>query len=256
MKVIIITGASSGIGYALAEALIARDQYIVAIARREQPLQDLKNKYPDQVRIISADVSSVKGRENIVNNLADIKQITALVHNAGVIEPVAPIQKIELQQWRRAQAVNTEAPLFLSQALIPKLKQGRILHISTAAAHIPFPAWSAYCSSKAALFMLYQCLKLELADIPIAVGSVMPGIVDTAMQAEIRAHKNMPKERLDFFTELKANHKLLSTQTVARFLSWLLLDVKSDEFSEQEWDIYDTSHHDAWLEGEVLPEIS
>jgi len=140
---------------------------------------------------------------------------------------------------------NIDAPLFLTQLLLNKLSNGRVLNISSGAAHFPVTGWAAYCVSKAALSMLTRCWQLESSQ--IAFASVMPGIIDTSMQAKIRSAKNMSPEKLDFFKRLKQDNLLLAPATVAAFLCWLLLDIDTSNYVSKEWDIYDTSHHSAWL---------
>jgi benzil reductase ((S)-benzoin forming) len=134
--------------------------------------------------------------------------------------------------------------------MLDKLQGGRVLHIGTGAAHFPVTGWAAYCVSKAALAMLTRCWQLESRE--IAFASVMPGIIDTDMQAFIRQAKFMDTEKLDFFKELKRKNRLLNPATVAAFLTWLLLDVSYEDFGSQEWDIYDKSHQSSWL---VYPHV-
>ena len=75
----------------------------------------------------------------------------------------------------------------------------------------------------------------------------MPGIIDTQMQAKIRVAQHMQVEKLDFFKQLKQDNRLISPETIAAFLCWLLLDIDTTLYGSKEWDIYDTSHHNAWL---------
>ena len=128
------------------------------------------------------------------------------------------------------------------------------MHISSGAAHKPIASWAAYCCSKAALYMLYECFKEEFQD--IAFASVMPGIVNTNMQTTIRSSEAMISQDHQFFIDLKSNSKLIECQTVAKFLSWLLLKVKKQELRDKEWDIYDKSHHPCWVsENCVVPSL-
>eukprot|EP00957_Ditylum_brightwellii_P005530 424079-Ditylum_brightwellii.AAC.1 len=90
-------------------------------------------------------------------------------------------------------AVNMEGPLFLTQALLPKLKAAtttiggaRVLHISSGASQKPYRGWGPYCTSKAGLNMIYRVLREELQPHNIHVGSVRPGVVDTPMQDQAR----------------------------------------------------------------------
>ena len=99
--------------------------------------------------------------------------------------------------------------------------------------------------SKAGLSMLTRCCQLEYDTVSFA--SVMPGIIDTPMQKEIRSSSRMDEDKSDFFKRLHEEKRLLSPETVAAFLTWLLLDTEASQYISKEWDIYDTSHHLDWL---------
>ncbi|WP_131777450.1 SDR family NAD(P)-dependent oxidoreductase [Legionella impletisoli] len=240
----IITGGGSGIGRALALNLASREQLVLIVGRREKPLADTASMHPN-LSCLCADVASEKGRQQIKDYIEPYTMIKGLIHNAGTIEPISPITEIKEAEWQNTMATNVEAPLFLTQLLSDLLKNGRVLNIGSGAAHFAVKGWAAYCVSKAALLMLTKCWQLEQN--AIAFANVMPGIIDTDMQAMIRKASHMDDEKLLFFKTLKQEGKLISPETVALFLSWLLLDVAKNEFESQEWDIYDTSHHAAWL---------
>ncbi|MGA0404041.1 MAG: SDR family NAD(P)-dependent oxidoreductase, partial [bacterium] len=185
MKHILITGGGTGIGRALAERFAAKGWRVTIVGRRLNLLQEVARDYPDKISIISADVGSIQDRQKIV---AEAKgTLDLLVHNAAVLGPVGPILDQSPEDWKSHMATNVEGPLFLTQALLPNLvENSRVVNISSGAAHQGIPGWGMYCTSKAALFMLGQLLKDELAQRNIWFGSVRPGIVDTPMQAEIR----------------------------------------------------------------------
>ena len=87
----------------------------------------------------------------------------------------------------------------------------------------------------------------QLEEPSMLVASVMPGIIDTPMQMKIQHSQCMDPEKHSFFCDLKSSDRLLTTETVAVFLAWLLLEVSHGQYVAQEWDIYDTSHHAFWL---------
>ena len=240
----VVTGGGKGIGSELAVALAARGESVLIIGRDEEALVQTKKLSP-LIDYCCADVSLSEGRQQIKSRLQSVSVIHGLIHNAGIINPIVPVADIDEVSWRTCMAINVDAPLFLTQLLIDKLSYGRVLNISSGAAHFPVVGWSAYCVSKAALSMLTRCCQAEFTD--IAFASVMPGIIDTNMQADIRAAKHMNPDKLDFFKRLKQDNRLLSPTTVAAFLCWLLLDIDTSIYASKEWDIYDTSHHLAWL---------
>ena len=243
-RVFVITGGGSGIGKALAHALAMRGRRVLIVGRSESSLIETA-RFSTLIDYLLADVSTTSGRQTILLHVNSVSSLDGLVHNAGIIDPIAPIAAIAEGDFRQAIATNVEAPLFLSQLLHEKLTAGRILHIGSGAAYFPVAGWAAYCVSKAALSMLTRCWQLECKD--MAVANVMPGIIDTHMQAVIREATHMEKEKIDFFIQLKRNNQLLSPETVALFLSWLLLDIDKARYVSEEWDIYDQTHHEAWL---------
>lgn len=239
----VITGGGQGIGKALAHALAGRCQSVLIIGRHEQTLVQTASSSPF-IRYLQADVSKPAGREQIVECLQDVTAISGLVHNAATIDPILPVLDIDEAAWHQCMATNIDAPFFLNQRLHDKLINGRVLNIGSAAAYFPVVGWTAYCVSKAALSMLTRCWQLESTQ--IAFASVMPGIIDTEMQAKIRHAEHMAPEKSDFFTQLKQDNRLVSPATAAAFICWLLLDIDKALYVSKEWDIYDDTHHSAW----------
>lgn len=238
-----VTGGGSGIGRALAQALAARGFEVLITGRREAPLEETAAGF-QTIRTLVADVASAAGREKVVNALKGCS-LSGLVHNAGTIHPIQSIESIRETDWHAAFATNLDAPLFLTQSLLPQLAGAKVLNIGTAAAYFAVRGWSAYCVSKAALSMLTRCWQEECAT--TAFASVLPGIIDTDMQAIIRDALHMDQEKLAFFRRLKAQGQLLTPDVVADFLAFLLLDVQPEEYAGCEWDIYDKTHHPRWL---------
>lgn len=234
----VITGGGTGIGRALALFLAARDYQVCVVGRRVTQLQELTELSPHNIRYIVADISTEAGCDRVAETLKEVGQLKALVNNAGVIEPVLPITKLTRQAWHALLSTNLDAPLFLTQRLKNQLHGGRVLNIGSGAAYFPVHGWAAYCVSKAALAMLTRCWQLECPE--IAFTSVMPGIVDTPMQAVVRDSKTMHPEKHAFFIKLKQEQKLLTVEQVAHYLAILLLDTDFETFRSKEWDIYES----------------
>lgn len=244
----IITGAGSGIGKALAVRLAEKDVDVIAVGRKLSKLELTQKQNPERIKILQADVGNDDGREKIVNAISSGRSLKYLVHNAAVLDPVVPLSRMNIDDWRVHQAINVEGPLFLTQKLLPALKGGRIIHISSGAAHHPYAGWGAYSTSKAALYMLYLILREELKDTNIRVGSVRPGVVDTPMQDKIRGVSKSDFPALQKFISLKEQNKLSAPLMVAKFISWILLETADDEYTAQEWDIRDETNHEFWME--------
>ena len=245
MKHILITGGGTGIGRALAGRFADKGRRVTIVGRRLNLLQEVARDYPDKISIISADVGSIQDRQKIVSEAKGTLDL--LVHNAAVLGPVGPILDQSPEDWKSHMATNVEGPLFLTQALLLKLvENSRVVNISSGAAHQGIPGWGMYCTSKAALFMLGQLLKDELAQRNIWFGSVRPGIVDTPMQAEIRALEPKDFPMVEQFRQYKATGALVTSELVAQYLEWLLLEVSGPQLGEREWDIRDAEWQSAW----------
>ncbi|WP_440995465.1 SDR family NAD(P)-dependent oxidoreductase [Arhodomonas sp. SL1] len=234
-EISIVTGGGSGIGRALALRLAGGGMPVLVVGRRDGALEATAAAATG-IETVVADVGSEAGRSAVVAAVGG-RRVRYLVHNAGVLEPVGPLARVGLAQWRANQAVNVEGPLFLTQGLLPLLSGGRVLHISSGAAHRAIPGWGAYCTAKAALHMLYAVLREELAEQGIAVGSLRPGVVDTQMQALIRGQDEEDFPAVEHFRALKAQGALESPERVAAFAAAVLAETDETSFSAQEWDI-------------------
>lgn len=243
-RMYVITGGGSGIGRALAHTLSERNKQVLVVGRRRQTLDETASFSP-LIQTCCADVSSLEGRQKISETLFSIDSIEGLVHNAGIITPIEAISVITENEWQQVIDINLNAPLFLTQQLLGKLNGGRVLNIGSAVAYFPVQGWAPYCVSKAGLSMLTRCWQLESAN--PAFASVMPGIIDTDMQAIIRQTTAMCPEKRNYFVTLQQENRLVTPETAALFLSFLLLDVSIEDYVLQEWDIYDTKHHSLWL---------
>ena len=240
-KISIVTGAGSGIGRAVAINLAATGRNILICGRRLARLQETQSKNPDKISAIKADVSQEKDRQKIVSFVGD-REIEFLIHNAAILGEIKHIGGIELEEWRKVMAINVEGPLFLTQNLLSKMAETRILHISSGAASHPISGWSPYCTSKAALYMIFLMQNEELKEKGILTGSIRPGIVETEMQDFIRQADITKYSNLQKFHDLHKNDELESSERVAKMVSWMLIQASNDQFIEKE---YDLRHDDA-----------
>lgn len=251
----IITGGGTGIGAALAKRLVSRSQKVLIVGRRANKLLETQNQCSDQslIRTVVADVSKPEGRQAILDSLDKYEIVDNLVHNAAVLEPVGPLIDVTPEDWNKHMSINVEGPLFLTKILLPLLSQknendkgGRVLHVSSGAAHHEYRGWGPYCTSKAALHMVYKVLAAELMPLGIAVGSARPGVVDTEMQELIRAKTEYEVPDVSRFKVMKEQGSLVDPDDVAKFLDWLLHATDDMEFSEKEWDIRDDESLYRW----------
>jgi benzil reductase ((S)-benzoin forming) len=224
---VIITGTSSGIGRELALYLASLEHKVIAVARNEEALKTLQALYPSNISIITADITKAEDRLKIKHALSPEDIGIFLVHNAGVATP-SLLADISEEAWDKHYLTNLKAPLFLTQLLLPHLKNGgRVLNVSSGLAHNPLPAMGAYGISKAASLMMKSYYNAELNNKHILFGSAMPGVVDTPIQTNLRTYGKDTFPAVDTFHGFFQRRELLSTQTAAKFLTWLLVDTEA-----------------------------
>ncbi len=193
-KVALITGAGRGIGRATALELARRGADVALVARSDADIDEVAaavralGRRALALRADLADGSAVGGVAPAVAQ--GLGSVAILVNNAGIVGPFGPLWELDPAEWERALRVNLVAPFLLAHAVVPGMRAagwGRIVNVSSGAAQHPMERTGAYSTSKAGLDMLTRQLAVELAGTDVAVTAVYPGIVDTTMQASIRA---------------------------------------------------------------------
>ncbi len=228
-KVAIVTGASSGLGTAIASWLGKNGVIVVLVARNEDRLQRTAQKIGQmggRSVVQPADISDANAcRDVVATTLNRFQRIDALINNAGIIAPLANIAQADIVQWQTAIEVNLLGPFYLTHFALASLvkTQGRIVNVSSGAANIPLPAASAYCASKAALTHFTRVLAEEMPEITAV--SIRPGVVDTPMQDQIRREgpTAMKPEQIAYYRDLKNHGQLEPPIVPGRSIAWLAL---------------------------------
>lgn len=224
----IVTGHSRGLGAAIAEALLARDIPVLGLARAGNP--GLAARFPDTLAEVAIDLADNAALERwlaeggLAAFIAGSGQ-ALLINNAGALAPMGLAGTLDAAAIARTVALNVAAPLILANAFAAALPTGserRILHISSGAARTPYPGWNIYCATKAALDHHARAVAAE--GIPgLRIASVAPGVVDTGMQAEIRATDNSRFPLRDRFVAMQAQGHLARPETAAlTLIDWAL----------------------------------
>jgi NAD(P)-dependent dehydrogenase (short-subunit alcohol dehydrogenase family) len=220
----VITGASRGIGAALAVELARRGLRLGLWARGAPVL-------PEGPNVVSArvDVTDEKALGDFVARVEDrFGAIDCWVNNAGVLEPIAKLREIEAEDFRRHIDVNLTGVFLGTRAYVRHLRArgggGVLLNVSSGAAQNAYAGWSAYCAAKAAVDRLTECVQLEEASSGLRAHAIAPGVVDTAMQEVIRA---TPAERfpaLPRFLDLAREDRFNTPAFVAERLLAIAFD--------------------------------
>lgn len=184
-RTVLITGASSGIGAALARHLAAQGDTVGLVARREdrlaEVLADCRASAPDSAMWV-ADVGERDAARRIVDTAWDHwGGVDVLVNNAA-IPGVRPVTRATPEEVERVMDVNFHAPVRLALAVLPRMLErgsGTVMNVSSLGGRLGIPRESAYCASKFALCGWTEAVKLDLWDSPVRVKLVIPGAVDT-----------------------------------------------------------------------------
>ena len=217
MNLYYITGASSGIGHAMAELLLDNEDNMVVGVSRSCTIVHPRYKHH------TLDLSA-PWNEAIFERLKYEPKKVVLINNAGCIGPITPLHQHSEEDIASTYYLNVIAPAILSKQFMAvfaeKASECIVLNISSGAGKYPIHSWSTYCSSKAALDMLSLAADLEHPNVKFY--SVAPGIVDTPMQDEIRQADKSNFPEVERFIEYKENGDLSSSEEVARkYLTFL-----------------------------------
>lgn len=179
-RVVLVTGASRGVGATTVEAFLATGARVVAVSR------ELPGRSTAEILEVSADLADPESSQRVVRaGLEAFGRLDALVNNAG-LDLACPLLETTVEDVRRIFAVNALAPLWMIQAAIPALAErgGAIVNVTSRLAHIGVPEMAVYGASKGALRALTHGAAVELAPMGIRVNAVAPGMTETPLLSE------------------------------------------------------------------------
>ncbi len=186
-KTVLITGASSGIGAACANALAAEGANIILAARRvdrcEALAHELKQEFDVNTFVLPLDVTNSKQVITSINDLSSPwDQIDILINNAGLAAGLAKVQNSDLADWEQMIDTNLKGLLYVTRAVIPLMlarNMGHIVNVSSIAGREVYAKGAVYCATKHAVEAFTRGLKIDLLGEPIRVTNISPGMVKT-----------------------------------------------------------------------------
>ena len=184
-KVVLITGAGSGLGKALAVAAGQVGAKVICAGRRRERIQqtaDEVTKAGGLGTAVEMDVTDLKSIEKGLKMAEKVGPIEILINNAGIITGLKAVQDLPVEEWDRIMATNVRGPYLMIRSILPGMFQrgfGRILNISAPIKHLPKA--SAYCASKCALDSLTKAVGYELKGVDVIINAVEPPFLDTEM---------------------------------------------------------------------------
>lgn len=218
-----ISGASAGIGAALASAVPFPDARVIDLSRRGGTVEHFKADLSDP-----ADWKRVE--QHFAAELAGFDgDRVVFVHNAGTVVPIGPAAAVDADAYTRAVLLNSAAPQVLGRAFLRATAgldcEKHLVMLSSGAARNPYPGWSAYNAGKAAVEQWVRTVGAE--ENGCRVIAVAPGVVDTAMQGDIRAVDEQAFPAVERFRDLKRSGGLITAEQAAQGI-WSLLDRRLD----------------------------
>ncbi|HNR18458.1 MAG TPA: SDR family oxidoreductase [Bacteroidia bacterium] len=214
---ILITGASSGIGYATAIELAVQNHHVIAVARSKDKLENLKKeciKLNAQagITVVAADISREEGR-GAIKDVLNKTGLDVLINNAGYLV-TKPFEELTQTDWQEVYQTNVFSLVAVTQMCVPYLQKSKKAHIVNITSmggvqgSSKFSGLSAYSSSKGAVSILTECLAEELKDKNIAVNALAMGAVETPM-----LNKAFPGYKAP-----------LTSATAAEFIAWFAVN--------------------------------
>jgi NAD(P)-dependent dehydrogenase (short-subunit alcohol dehydrogenase family) len=214
-KVVLITGASQGLGRALALAYAKEGAKLAINARSEDSIRPVAEQAEEQgadVLAVAADVSRSTDVERLVSETVErFGGIDVLVNNAGILGPRVAIEEYPEDEWRRVIDANLTGPFLVSKAAIPHMREGgSIINLVSGVSVEGRAEWGAYSVSKFGLEGLNQILAAELQERGIRVNAVDPGGMRTGMRADAYPEEDpmtriTPEENVDVFLYLASD---------------------------------------------------
>lgn len=207
-KTVLITGASRGIGEATARAFAEQGANVALVARSDAEISATAADIGDRAIAITCDVSNYdQVKAAVTQTIATFGQLDVLINNAGIVDPIGHLQDTDPAAWGKLIDINLKGVMYGLHAAMPGMIAqggGTIINISSGAAHGPVEGWSAYCSSKAGVYMLTRAADKEARDKGLRIMGLSPGTVATQMQREIKASGINPVSQLDWSVHIPA----------------------------------------------------
>lgn len=194
-QVVLITGASSGIGAACARMFAeARAKLILAARRRdrlEQLAEELDQEYATPIHLLELDVRDRSHVETAIASLPEPwSNIDILINNAGLSRGLDKLYQGQVEDWEEMIDTNVKGLLYVTRCVVPGMvsrDRGHVVNIGSIAGHQTYPNGNVYCGTKAAVRAISEGLKQDLLGTPIRVSSVDPGLVETEFSV-VRFH--------------------------------------------------------------------
>ncbi|KIS41580.1 SDR family oxidoreductase [Kosakonia radicincitans] len=224
-KIILLTGASSGIGEATVRRLVQEGHHLIIGARRLAKLQRLQEELGN-IDALQVDVTEAGDLQRMADfALSNYGRIDVLINNAGVM-PLSPLAARKLDEWRQTLDVNVHGVLNGIAAVLPVMEQqggGQIINVASIGAHTVFPSSAVYCASKFAVRAISDGLRQETETIRVTV--ISPGVVESELADHIT--DDDAKTAMQEFRRIA-----LPADAIAKAIAWAIAQPDGVDVSE------------------------
>ncbi|WP_376704580.1 SDR family oxidoreductase [Mesorhizobium sp. ISC25] len=231
-KVVVITGASSGLGEATARHLAARGASVVLGARRSHRIDALVQELTaagHNAKAVTTDVTDSDQVQHLVNTaVREFGRIDVMLNNAGLM-PLAPLERLKVDEWDRMIDVNIKGVLYGIAAALPYMKEqrsGHIINVSSVYGHVVDPGAAVYCATKFAVRALSEGLRKEVKPYNIRTTMISPGAVSTELLEHI-SEKDIQQGTRDFVSKIA-----VGPDTFARTVAFAINEPEDVDINE------------------------
>ncbi|MCX2740203.1 SDR family oxidoreductase [Pontibacter anaerobius] len=231
-KVVVITGASSGLGEATAQLLAEQGASLVLAARRAERIEKIAEGITaigGKALAVPTDVSAKEQVENLVKAAVDkFGKIDVLLNNAGLM-PLSPIESLKTDEWDQMIDVNIKGVLYGMAAVLPHMKQqksGQIINVSSVAGHKVFPRSTVYSATKSAVRVISEGFRQEVTPYNIRTTIISPGAVKTELLEHI-SDQDIQKNNQEYVGKIG-----LSPDAFARLISFSISQPEEMDINE------------------------
>lgn len=201
-KIVLITGASSGIGESCANIFAEANAKLILAARRQEKLEkladELTKKFDSKIYLLKLDVRDRLAVESAINSLPEPwKDIDILINNAGLSRGLDKLYVGDFNDWEEMIDTNVKGLLYMTRYVVPGMvsrNRGHIVNIGSIAGRAAYPGGNVYCASKAAVRAISEGLKEDLLGTPVRVTEIQPGLVETEF-SNVRFHGDTEKAK-------------------------------------------------------------
>lgn len=218
----LVTGGGTGIGRAVTLHLVGAGARVIAIGRSPEPLTQLHQQHPEQIRAEPCDVSDSEAVSDLEGRLAP-EEVSILVNNAGIAGPVAHLTDITPEAWDEVFAVNVRGTYLMCRAFLPKMLEradGDIINVASVSGKRPLEGRTPYCAAKMAVLGMTSTLAFEVGSRGVRVNALSPGPVEGERMSrnfdlEAKRLGITPEQARDRFVQRAALGRMVTEAEVA-----------------------------------------